>query len=145
MRKLRLICLIFIAGCRQTHTPTFNTDIAPIVFKNCAPCHRPGEAGPFSLLTYQDVLKKAKTITAVTQARYMPPWPADPSYSHFISERVLQDNEIQMIRQWVENGAIEGDPAKLPPKPDFPESSRYGKPDLVVRMREPFLIPGDNK
>src|SRR5215467_14031070 len=74
-------CLI--AGChaadRVKSHPTFSEDVAPIVFKNCAPCHRPGEAGPFPLLTYEDVKKKAKTIAAVTQSRYMPPWPADPT------------------------------------------------------------------
>src|SRR5436189_4737945 len=83
---------VFLAGCQQT--PTFNQQIAPIVFKNCAPCHRPGEAGPFPLLTYDDVVKKARTIAAVTQARYMPPWPADPNYSHFLGERVLRNEDI---------------------------------------------------
>ena len=75
----------------------------------------------------------------------MPPWPADPSYSHFIGERVLGDDEIQMIKRWVENGAPAGDPAKVPPPPAFPQGSVYGTPDLVVKMREPLLIPGDNK
>src|SRR6266568_4644895 len=104
---MRLICLLLIliitAGCRQS--PTFNKDIAPIIFRNCAPCHRPGEAGPFPLLTYQDVKKKAKTIAAVTQARYMPPWPADPTYSHFLRERVLNEEQIALIKNWVANGA----------------------------------------
>src|SRR5437016_3419025 len=87
-----LVAFLVFAGCSGNSTkrnPTFAEDIAPVIFKNCAPCHRPGEAGPFSLLTYKDVAKKAKTIVAVTQARYMPPWPADPAYSHFIGERVL--------------------------------------------------------
>src|SRR5436309_10156775 len=103
---------LLLSSCQRS--PTFNRDIAPIVFKNCAPCHRPGEAGPFPLLTYEDVLKKAKTIAAVTQARYMPPWPADPSYSHFIGERVLRDDEIQMVQRWVANGNPAGDPARIP-------------------------------
>ena len=75
----------------------------------------------------------------------MPPWPADPAYSHFAGERVLKADEIQLIKTWVANGTPEGDPAKLPPQPVFQAGSRYGKPDLVVKMREPFLIPGDNK
>jgi hypothetical protein len=137
---------LLLAGCQSQRidkTPTFNEDIAPIIFKNCAPCHRPSEAGPFPLLTYDDVLKKAKTVAAVTQARYMPPWPADPSYSHFLGERVLKDDEIRMIQRWVAAGSPAGDPAKLPPQPQFPESA-FGKPDLVVKMREPMRIPGDN-
>ena len=141
------VFLLLLSGCPSKaikSNPTFSEDIAPIIFKNCAPCHRPGEAGPFPLLTYDDVLKKAKTVAAVTQARYMPPWPADPSYSHFIGERVLRDDEIQMVQRWVANGNPAGDPARLPPPPQFPKGSVFGKPDLVVRMREPLRIPGDN-
>lgn len=149
----RLICTIgvigglaFFEGCHPTgKNPTFSENIAPIIFKNCSPCHRPGEAGPFPLLTYQDVSRKAKTIMAVTQSRYMPPWPADPSYSHFIGERVLTNDEIETITQWVENGSPPGDPSKLPPQPEFPEGSMLGKPDLVIKMRGPLPIPGDNK
>src|SRR5207244_10044438 len=102
-----LFPFFLVLGC-QSHSvktnPTFSEDIAPIIFKNCAPCHRPGEAGPFPLLTYDDVFKKAKTIAAVTQARYMPPWPDDTSYSHFIGERVLRDDELQMAQRWDPNG-----------------------------------------
>ncbi|HKR04533.1 MAG TPA: hypothetical protein VJY62_07840, partial [Bacteroidia bacterium] len=125
--------------------PVFSEDIAPIIFRNCSPCHHPGEAGPFSLLTYQDVLKKAKTIVQATQARYMPPWPADAAYTHFTGERVLKDEEIEMIKTWVENGCPPGNPANLPPQPEFPKGSMLGKPDLVVKMREPFIIKADNK
>src|SRR5678815_3207152 len=134
---------LLLAGCQRT--PTFNQEIAPIVFKNCSPCHRPGEAGPFPLLTYEDVTKKAKTIESVTQARYMPPWPADPTYSHFLGERVLRNEDIQTIKQWVENGMPEGDPSKRPSPPQFHQGSVYGKPDLVVKMKEPLRIPGDNE
>src|SRR5262245_18359832 len=138
----------FLLGCQSRSlkpNPTFNEDIAPIIFKNCAPCHRPGEAGPFTLLTYDDVLKKAKTIVTDTSARYMPPWPADPSYSHFLGERVLKDEEIRLIATWVHNGSPAGDPAKLPSQPQYSNGSAYGKPDLVVKMLEPLRLPGDNK
>ena len=148
LRYFSVVVAFFVFTACQSHSvnpnPTFNQDIAPIVFKNCAPCHRPGEAGPFPLLTYQDVLKKAKTIAAVTKARYMPPWPADPSYSHFLGERVLTEDEIQLIQNWVAKGSSAGDPATAPPQPQFPKGSAYGKPDLVVKMREPVRIPGDN-
>jgi hypothetical protein len=153
MRKISVLtvlpALFLFASCSQPNrikeNPTFSEDIAPVVFTNCAPCHRPGEVGPFSLLTYQDVSKRSKTIAAVTQARYMPPWPADPSYSHFSGERVLTNDQIQTIKRWSEQGAPAGDPAKLPPLPQFPQGSKYGKPDLVVKMREPLMIPGDNQ
>ena len=148
MKRFVFLLLLILQGCssqkRIKENPTFSEDIAPIVFKNCAPCHRPGEVGPFSLLTYQDVLRKAKTIATVTQSRYMPPWPADPTYSHFLGERVLTDVQIETIKRWVANDSPEGDAAKLPPVPEFSRGSPFGKPDLVVKMREPLEIPGDN-
>jgi hypothetical protein len=149
MRRFCFVFVLILEACNRTprikENPTFAEDIAPIVFKNCSPCHRPGEAGPFPLLGYDDVRKKAKTIAAVTQARYMPPWPADPSYSHFLHERVLTDQQIALIKNWVAAGAPAGDIAKAPPAPQFPQGSSLGKPDLVVKMREPVHIPGDNK
>ena len=75
----------------------------------------------------------------------MPPWPADPTYSHFIGERVLDERDIQKIQAWVDMGSPAGDPADLPAPPQFPEGSVVGKPDLVVKMREPVRLPGDNK
>jgi hypothetical protein len=96
------------------------------------------------LLSYEDVYRKSKTIAAVTKSRYMPPWPADPSYSHFLGERVLTADEIDLIQQWVATGSLQGDAAKAPAPPQFPGESFLGKPDLVVRMREPVRIPGDN-
>ena len=144
-----LPALMLLASCTRStpikENPTFAEDIAPIIFKNCAPCHRPGEAGPFPLLSYDDVKKRAKTVAAVTQARYMPPWPADPSYSHFLRERFLTDEQIVLIKNWVTNGAPAGDLAKAPAAPQFPVGSNLGKPDLVLQMREPVHIRGDNK
>jgi mono/diheme cytochrome c family protein len=58
--------------------PTFNSVIAPILYQNCATCHRPGQVAPFSLLTYSDAAKRASLIATVTQKRYMPPWKAEP-------------------------------------------------------------------
>jgi hypothetical protein len=124
---------------------TFNRDIAPIIHKNCTPCHRPGESAPFSLITYKDVRKKAKTIVKVTGKGLMPPWPADPSYQHYAGERFLSAEEKQMLADWVEQGSEEGDPAMKPKPPFFPEGSQLGTPDLVIPIKEPFMIPGDNR
>jgi hypothetical protein len=143
-----ILSILCLGGCTPAvppTSPTFAEDIAPIIFENCSTCHRPGQAGPFSLLTYDDVRRKAQTIAEVTDARYMPPWPADPDYRHFIGERVLSNVEIGSIRDWVKAGAPEGDPARLPPVPGYPEGSLLGNPDLVVRMREPLFLPGDNR
>ena len=68
---------------------TFAHDIAPIVYDHCASCHRPGESGPFPLLTFDDVRKHARQIVTVTQSRYMPPWLPQAGYGDFIDENRL--------------------------------------------------------
>src|ERR1700760_1957849 len=101
--KLRTTILLLLTGL-ITHgqAPTYYKDIAPIILSNCAPCHQPGEAAPFSLLTYEDVAKRASFIKRVVQSHYMPPWRPDATYSHFANERGLTDAQIATIAQWVD-------------------------------------------
>lgn len=129
----------------QTGAVTFASDIAPIIYQNCTPCHRPESAGPFSLISYRDVAKRKKMIRHVTQTRFMPPWPADPDYRHFLGERVLKQEEIDLIDQWVTAGAPLGDSSQMPLPPVFPTGSQLGEPDLVLTMEEAFPIRGDNR
>ncbi len=119
---------------------TYSRDIAPIIRKHCAVCHRPGEAGPFSLLTYEEVRKHARQIADVTGRRFMPPWLPEQGYEEFIGERDrrLSDEQIQLIQQWVEQGAPVGDPSNLPPQPHFIQGWQLGKPDLVLKMPKPY-------
>ena len=117
---------------------TFSKEIAPIILQNCAPCHRPGQSAPFSLLTFQDVKKHAADITNVIARGYMPPWLPQHSYGDFVGERRLSTNEIQLIEQWVAQGANEGNPAELPPAPKLPSDWPLAKPDLVVTFSEPY-------
>jgi Tfp pilus assembly protein PilF len=120
---------------------TFNRDIAPIVFHSCSTCHRPGEAAPFSLLTYSDVKKHARQIADVTRSRAMPPWLPEPQSLKFADELRLSDAEINLIANWVEQGAVEGNPADLPPPPKFVEGWRLGKPDLILTASKPLTLP----
>src|SRR5262245_9417973 len=114
---------------RFSQQVTFNKHIAPIFFANCADCHHAGGAGPFSLLEYQEVKKRAGQIVTVTGSRYMPPWLPEPGYGELADARRLSDEQIETIRQWVEQGMIEGDGADLPPAPKFNEEWQLGKPD----------------
>ena len=120
---------------------TFNKDIAPIVFENCAACHRPGEPAPFSLLSYQDVRKRARQIAVVTESRFMPPWLPEEGHGEFRGQRRLTSDQIAAFRKWVEDGALEGDPDDLPPPVQFTQGWQFGEPDLVVEMAEPYTLP----
>ena len=122
---------------------TFNRDIAPIIFENCAGCHRPGEAGPFSLLSYADVSRRTQQIVAVTQSRFMPPWLPEPGDGDFADQRRLDESQVTAIQQWALQGAIEGDPADLPLLPTWTEGWQIGEPDLVVEMPEPYTLAAE--
>jgi Flp pilus assembly protein TadD/mono/diheme cytochrome c family protein len=125
----------------SSRSPTFAREIAPIVYERCATCHRPGEAGPFSLLTYDDVRKRARQISEVVTRRYMPPWMPEPGHGEFADDRRLTDAQIALIRQWVDAGAAEGDVRDLPPPPTWPQGWQLGEPDLVVSVSTPFRMP----
>jgi hypothetical protein len=114
----------------------FNNDIAPIIYKHCSTCHRPGEAGPFSLLTYEDVKKRAKQIADVTARRYMPPWL--PERGVFSDEQSLSNDEIEAIASWAASGTPEGSGSATPPK--FTEGWQLGPPDLIVEAAKAFTL-----
>lgn len=141
------IAAVFLFTCKNPGEKeiTFSAHIAPLIHENCTPCHRPNAAGPFSLITYDDVVKKAKTIVKVTQSGFMPPWPADPAYSNFIGERILDASEKEMIAQWVVAGCPIGDSTKIPMPPSYPAGSQIGVPDMVVKFPETIPLPGTNK
>jgi tetratricopeptide (TPR) repeat protein len=131
------------SGVAQSARPTFTKDIAPIVWTRCATCHRPGEIGPFSLLTYDDVKRRATQIASVTSRRLMPPWKPESSRGDFQDDRRLTDAELQTLQRWIADGADEGNPADLPPPPKWADGWRLGTPDLVVRMTEPYTVRAD--
>jgi tetratricopeptide (TPR) repeat protein/mono/diheme cytochrome c family protein len=120
---------------------TFNRDIAPIVFQSCARCHRPGESGPFALLTYDDVRKHARQIETVTRTGFMPPWLPEPQALKFADESRLSDEQMATIKRWVEEGTPEGNPGDLPPQPKFVRGWQLGQPDLVLKAAKPYTLP----
>ncbi len=120
-------------------TVTYHRDVLPILQKNCQSCHRPGEAGPFALLTYRQAVNWASDIKDFTQRRVMPPWkPAEGLPFH--GERKLSDKEIATLAAWVDGNTPAGDPKEAPPPAKFPEGWQLGKPDLVLTMPADFQL-----
>jgi Flp pilus assembly protein TadD len=142
---LALGCSLWCAfRCAQSAQPvTFTKDIAPILFHYCAPCHRPGEAGPFRLLTYEDARRRGELIARVTRQRYMPPWPPEPGYGDFAGARRLTAAQIDLLARWAASGMPEGDRKDLPVRPAFTNGWQLGEPDLVVHMRQPYRLAAD--
>jgi mono/diheme cytochrome c family protein len=114
---------------------TFTKEVAPIFYKSCAECHRPGEVAPFSVLSYKDVRPWAKSIREKVVSKEMPPWHADPNHGQWLNDRRLTQQQIETITAWVDGGAVEGNPKDLPAAPKFVDGWTIGKPD------ETFSIP----
>jgi hypothetical protein len=121
--------------------PTFSKDVAPILYKNCVSCHRPGEIAPMSLVTYDQARPYAKAIANAVTARTMPPWHAEAPAGTFHNERTLSDPERAVLAAWAAGGAPNGDPTDLPPQPTFSEGWSLGKPDVVLEMLEDYRLP----
>lgn len=140
-----LILFVFNISRAAAQRITWSEHIAPLIHRNCTPCHQSGDAAPFPLVTYDDVAKRADFIKKVTQSRYMPPWKADPHYSTFANERRMTDEEIAMIAEWADNKMPKG--KKTPAKEDVVKvkgTRRDREPDLVLKMNKPFRVKGDN-
>ncbi len=142
--------LMVLAGAMMVATPTaaqqrtadrqvtFTKDVAPILQRTCVKCHRPGQSAPMSLLTYEDARPWARSIKTRVASREMPPWHLDRNVGiqQFKNNPSLSDAEIATIVAWVDGGTARGNPADMPPPPQFAEGSEWliGKPDLVVRF-----------
>jgi tetratricopeptide (TPR) repeat protein/mono/diheme cytochrome c family protein len=123
-----------LAALGSAETPTFTTDIAPLLHARCGACHQPQGDGPFSLVTYDDVRRRARLIADVTAKRYMPPWKPDVDSPAFVGNRRLDDREIALIERWVNAGAPEGVRTDPPPSPRQTPGWFWGEPDVVLPL-----------
>ena len=121
---------------------TFADDVAPIIYRSCSGCHRPGLPAPFELLTYEDARDHADEIANAVADRRMPPWLPSADHGAFLGDRRLTAGEVATIERWIEAGAPEGDTSHMPPPPTFGEGWQLGEPDLVVEMQRPYVLPG---
>ena len=144
-------CFVLAAGAllasaadNQPAAPvTYTKDVAPILQRTCAKCHRPGEVAPMPLLNYKQVRPWARSIREMVVERRMPPWFADPHYGEFSNDCRLSQKEIDLISAWVQGGAVEGDSRDLPPAPAFIEGWNIGKPDVVLSMTQRYSVPAE--
>ncbi|HET6645512.1 MAG TPA: hypothetical protein VFG65_08450 [Fimbriimonadales bacterium] len=138
-----ILAAIIVAS--RPSAPTYSGQVAKILFDNCASCHRPGEVAPFSLLSYEDARKRAKTIAAVVQERVMPPWKAVHGYNNFLDERRLTDEQIEILKAWAEAGAPRGNVKAEPRPPTFASGWALGAPDMVVAPEKEFHIGAEGR
>src|SRR5271165_4358455 len=142
---LALTCTLTASAATAPSQVTFHKDVEGILQNRCQECHRPGEIGPFSLLTYKDTRPWAKAIRSDVLSHKMPPWFADPKYGHFSNDRSLTRQEIETISAWVDGGAKEGDTKDAPAPKEWIEGWNIPKPDAVISMLEPFKVPASGE
>ncbi|MDQ6676247.1 MAG: thiol-disulfide isomerase [Acidobacteriota bacterium] len=141
-RSLGLVFLSSAVFAAPAPNPvTFSKDVAPILQGNCETCHRPGEAAPMSLRTYQESRPWAAAISEAVTLKKMPPWFADPKYGHFANDRSLKQKDIDTLVAWAQTGAKEGNPKDLPKPAAFITGWNIGQPDLQIEMPAAFKIP----
>lgn len=125
---------------------TYTKDVAPIFYEHCVTCHRPDQIAPFSLLEYDSARAWARSIRKAVHNRSMPPWHADSDKIAYANDRRLSDEEVLTIVQWVNHGAVEGDPADLPEPPTFNDDWGMGKPDYIFEADTDFVVTaGEDK
>ncbi len=136
--------LLYYQRARARHDgPTFAKEIAPLVHAKCAPCHRPGGAGPFSLLTYDEVVEHSPEIRKVTATRFMPPWRPRAGVATYENDRSLEPAQIELLARWIDRGAPIGDARQLPATPVFKDGWQLGAPDLVLELPEAYDLSGE--
>ena len=124
---------------------TFAKDIAPIVYHNCASCHRPSGVAPFSLIGYENARKWIPTMATVTKSHLMPPWKAAAGYGEFSNENRLSPEQISMFEAWYQEGSPRGDKSKEPPEPKFASTWPLRQPDLIVQPEKPFNVDAEGE
>jgi len=144
MYRSSLAAVVFSTAVFAAPAPspvTFSKDVAPILQENCETCHRPGEAAPMSLRTYQETRPWAAAISEAITLKKMPPWFADPKYGHFANDRSLKQKDIDTLVAWAKTGVKEGNPKDLPKPAAFINGWNIGQPDLQIEMPAAFKVP----
>src|SRR4029077_8193557 len=145
MNRTMLVLVIGMSAAislpAENSKATFTKDVAPILQVHCQKCHRPGEAAPFSLLTYEQARPWAKAIKYAVLEKKMPPWFADPQFGKFVNDASLSRSDINTLVDWVDSGAPLGDPKDMPAPRQFVEGWTIPKPDVVFQLPKPFPVP----
>jgi peroxiredoxin len=138
-----------VAGCvigrearaKNAATVTYARQVSRILQKNCQECHRPGQIGPMSLMSYSQAAAWADTIREVVADNRMPPWHADPRIGKFQNDRSLGKGDRADLLAWIDQGCPKGDDKDLPAPRKFADTWRIGKPDMVFTMKNPAKVP----
>lgn len=120
---------------------TYAAHIAPFLNKNCVQCHHEGGGAPMALTSYKRVAGNAEMLAEVVGEGRMPPWYAHPDFGEFRDAPQITDQEREMFAHWVNQGLPEGDPAQVPPVPQFDPDAWTTDPDVIVEAKQVSAVP----
>jgi hypothetical protein len=142
MRKIYLSLLfVFGAFCSSyAQTVTWADNVACLFYTHCTSCHHTGGIAPFPMINYQDAYDNAGHIQEQVTAKTMPPWPPDQSYTNLAHPRTLTQAEIDLVNNWVNQGAVQGNPGNAPTPPTYSGAAQITNPDLSLRIPD-FTLP----
>jgi hypothetical protein len=131
------VLLALLAHDPITTKITWDAEISRIVNKRCISCHADGR--PVDVSSYELARPWAKAIRNQVLERRMPPWTPIKGFGDFRNDPSLTPLEMEMITQWVEGGAPEGDPAFLQKRSPVVEANapipgRWSAPKAVRRL-----------
>ncbi len=133
MNKFFIIAFTLFTLQSWAQAPTYNEDVSCILYEHCTTCHHDGGIAPFSLMDYSSASAAAFGVQAAVNAGTMPPWPPNTAYHQLAHERLLTQDEIDALSDWVNAGAPEG--AGSPPQaPVYLNEESITSPDLVLTM-----------
>ena len=132
--KLGFILTLGITALQLHSQTNWSEHIAPILYNNCTNCHIEGGIAPFSLVGYNKAVTHSGGVKAATASRSMPPWPASSQYQRYAHERILSNEEIALIADWVNNGTPKGDTTKAPAAPKLNKSGSITGPVSSLKM-----------
>ncbi len=148
--RIALVTFVVLGGIGPTGEstftaePTFSTEVAPIIYDHCASCHRTDGVGPFSLVTFEQVRRRARQIAEVVTSGYMPPWkPVADHGPALMGERRLSDEEKSTLLAWCHGERLEGDASLAPPIPEHRATWQLGTPDLVLEFPGNYTVPAE--
>jgi hypothetical protein len=116
-------------------TVTYNEHVSCILYEHCTTCHHDGGIGPFGLMDYSQASAAAYGVMQAVNAGTMPPWPPNQDYNALAHNRLLTQNEIDLITDWVNGGVLEG-PGTAPAAPVYTSEESITNPDLVLTMEQ---------
>ena len=143
MKLISILTLLPVLAISKPADVTFHKDVLPVLQKHCQVCHRPGEAGPMSFMSYTETRPWAKAIGEAVSAKKMPPWYASPDHGKFANDRRLSAAEIETLTKWAKNGAKQGNTKDAPVPRTFAKGWSIGQPDLILEMPAAYEIPAE--